>query len=259
MIKSSIPRDLLILLIVSFSIWGGFVLIFEDGAKPNLIPVEKEEKLGKELTDQLFAHYEYTKLENFLADSAIQVIKNRLLLHLEKSPYRYKIHLIDNDMINAFALPGGNIVISKGIMKFSEKPEEIAAIIAHEMGHIENKHVISRLIKQVGINVITGGDQTVIGEVAKIAASTAFDRKQEEEADAFAYHLLEKANIHPAVMASFFRRLQQEIPSSKINVEWLSTHPEHDDRVKSALEHQVKDGFEQVDLDIHWNKVKESL
>src|SRR5690606_24136018 len=115
-----------------------------------------------------------------------------------------------NESVNAFALPGGNIVILSGLLEFSENPEEVAAVLAHEMAHVEKRHVVDRLLKEFGMQVVfgvlTGGDLVVLSEISRTVTSTFFDRRQEEEADEFALELLHRCNISPRALGTLFRR-----------------------------------------------------
>ncbi|RLE05588.1 MAG: hypothetical protein DRJ13_01770 [Bacteroidetes bacterium] len=204
--QRTILRDLLVLLGVFGLIWLVFSL-FSYPEDPQLISIHKEEKLGEVYVDLILLNPVFGEFDNSRVDSAVRVIADRLEEGLEDSEYNYHFVVFDSEMINAFTVPGGNILISTGLLAFCDTPEELAAVIAHEMGHVEERHVVSRLIKELGIEILTSGDQYVIGEVSDLLTSTSFDRKQEEEADLFAAKLLETASIEPRSLATLFRKL----------------------------------------------------
>lgn len=109
----------------------------------------------------------------------------------------------------------GEVYINRGLISFCDSPEQLAAVLAHEIGHVEKRHTISKLIKEFGIGllftIISGGDPFLLTDLFHTTVSTAFDRSYEKEADQFALNLLEEAKISPTAMASFFRKLNAKI------------------------------------------------
>lgn len=257
--QRAILRDLLILLGVFGLIWLAASL-FRYPEDPQVLSVEKEEKLGEAYLELILLNPLFSRLESQLADSAVKVIGNRLEKHLKHSEYRYNWVIFDSEMINAFTVPGGNILISTGLMKFCDTPEELASVMAHEMGHVEKRHVVSRLIKDLGIEILTAGDPYVIGEVSTILTSTGFDRRQEEEADRFAAELLEASAIEPRTLATLFRRLDEESGNELLqHFEIISTHPNFPSRIREALSHSPEEGFQPEPIELDWEKIKGEL
>jgi predicted Zn-dependent protease len=162
--RRSILKDLLILLGIFALIWL-LASLFNYPDDPHLLSVEKEERLGEAYVDLILLNPMFSELENEKIDSAVSMIGNRLEASLRHSDYQYNFVVFDSKMINAFTVPGGNILISSGLILFCDSPEELAAVMAHEMGHVEERHVVSRLIKELGIDILTSGDQFVLGEV----------------------------------------------------------------------------------------------
>jgi predicted Zn-dependent protease len=259
--RTKILFDLLKLLVVFGLIWLIFILfpIFPD-KEDFALSVEKEERLGDRIVeDVMFKDPSFHVIRHPYTDSVIDVIEDRLLKALGESEYSYKLFVVADDEVNAFALPGGYIMLYSGLLNLSDNPEEVAAVIAHEMGHIENRHVISRLIKQLGLSVILSGDLMVIGEIGRTAASTVFDRRQEKEADQFSLDLLHKAQIDPRVMAIFFRKMKDEVGAYDENLEILMTHPHIDSRIQASLEYEIDEDFEPQKIDVDWERFKEIM
>lgn len=259
--KRSILIDLLKLLAVFSVIFAilYFLPIFPDKDKLT-ISIEKEEKLGKLIVEDLLSNNpDFHEIDNHYVDSAIFVIKERLIKVIEPTDFDYKIKVIKDPVANAYALPGGYIFIHSGLIKISENPEEVAGVLAHEMGHIEHRHVISRLIKELGIAIVTSGDASIIGELGRTAVSTVFDRNQEKEADDFALKTLYDAEISPRHLGIFFRRMRSEYGSINENMEILSTHPHINSRIKSSFEYEINNDFKESKIDLDWNRVKESI
>ncbi len=257
--QRSILKDLLILLGVFALVWL-LASLFNYPDDPQLLSVEKEQKLGEAYVDLILLNPMFGELENEKIDSAVEVIGDRLEAGLMYSDYQYNFEVFDSEMINAFTVPGGNILISSGLIGFCDAPEELAAVMAHEMGHVEERHVISRLIKELGLDLLTSGDQFVLGEVTGLLTSTSFDRKQEDEADLFAAELLEHSNIEPRTLATFFRKLEKESDNELMkHFEILSTHPNFSSRIREVLSYQPGPDFEAFPLDLDWEEIKAGL
>lgn len=257
--RRSILRDLLILLGVFALIWLAASL-FHYPEDPQLLSIEKEERLGEAYVDLILLNPMFRELENETIDSAVCMIGGRLQSGLKHSEYSYSFVVFESKMINAFTVPGGNILISSGLIAFCDSPEELAAVMAHEMAHVEERHVVSRLIKELGIDILTSGDQYVLGEVTGRLTSTSFDRKQEEEADLFAAELLERSSIEPRTLATLFRKLEKEEDNELTkHFEIISTHPNFSSRIKDALSYQPGADFEVLPLDLDWDGIKDGL
>lgn len=257
--RRSILKDLLILLGVFALIWL-LASLFNYPDKPKLLSIEKEERLGEAYVDLILLNPMFRELENETIDSAVSMIGDRLEANLEHSDYLYNFVVFDSKMINAFTVPGGNILISSGLIAFCDSPEELASVMAHEMGHVEERHVVSRLIKELGIDILTSGDQYVLGEVTGLLTSTSFDRKQEEEADRFAAELLERSSIEPRTLATFFRKLEEESDNELMkHFEIISTHPNFSSRIREALSYEPADDFKALPMDLDWEGIQAGL
>lgn len=257
--QRSILRDLLVLLGVFGLIWLVFSL-FSYPEDPQLLSIEKEERLGESYVDLILLNPMFREFENRQVDSAVRVIGDRLVEGLHDSDYNYRFVVFDSEMINAFTVPGGNILISTGLIGFCDTPEELASVMAHEMGHVEERHVLSRLVKELGIEILTSGDQYVIGEVTGLLTSTSFDRKQEEEADLFAAHLLEESAIEPRTLATLFRKLEEETDNELMkHFEIISTHPNFRSRIREALSFIPAEDFEAKPIELDWGEIRNRL
>jgi predicted Zn-dependent protease len=253
-------RDLAILILIAASVWALFTQWPEvENRKLNQFSLEQEDKLGKYVLESLSKDPDFQIYENKQADSVLHIIHQRLLDSMGLTVFDYHVYIFDNEMINAFALPGGHMMISTGLLEFAESAEEVAAVVAHEMGHIENRHVMKKLIKALGISILLSNDQIVLGEISQTVTSTSFDRKHEAEADRFSMELLEKCEISPRVIASFFRRVSSEVGTYDERLEIFMTHPHNNARIKSAIEYELPENFETIPYDIDWNTFKNEI
>ena len=257
--------DFLKLVLVFGAIWVAFYFfpIFPDESTFE-ISIDNEEALGDLLVDEvLYNSPDFKLLSNPTLDSAFDQITSRLMDNMGPTDYEYTIQVVDNEEINAFTLPGGHIFVYSGLIAYAERPEEVAAVLSHEIGHVENRHVTSRLIKEFGINLIfslaMGGDAIILGELGKTALSTVFDRQQEKEADIYGLDLLVRSKISPSALAVFFRRVKREMGDYNSAVEIFMSHPNFNSRIKASLAHPVPEGFKAEEFDINWERVRASL
>lgn len=222
-----------------------------------------EQKLG-EMFWELFSHMEKENTDSIVVvtvDSLVDRICRRN--GIERS--KIKVHILDNQEVNAFALPDGYLVIYTGLISACKHQDELAGVIAHEVAHIELDHVMKKLMKEFGlsalVSITTGhGGPGTVQETAKMLSSTAFDRKLERAADIKAVDYLLKAGIHPGHFADFLRNMTDA--GSEIEVlSWISTHPESEERAEYILQVlENRNPPEETDLNsTTWEKVQEAL
>jgi predicted Zn-dependent protease len=249
-----------VLLILIFgSVWGIFTIFPIWPQKTvSVLSVEKEEKLGKLLLKATLADPDFREVENDTIAAALDMIKERLTGSLDSSRYTYNIVLVDNDMANAFALPGGYLLITTGLLTNMNSPEECAAVIAHEIGHIEKRHTIGKLLTNFTAAILFT-DNTLASEAAEMLTTSAYSRRQEEAADRFGLSLLEKSKINPHIMGTAFRHLKEVSGAYDIKAEIIQSHPDIDSRIRNAYDYPVIDGFTAKALAIDWESVKRQV
>lgn len=152
------------------------------------------------------------------------------------------LYIVSNDDVNAFAFPGNRLVVHTGLIRDCENAEELAGVLAHEMAHIQQQHVMKKLSKEMGIGILAvltsaGGNSELIRQILRTLSSTAYDRSLESEADETAVQYLCAAEIDASPMASFFLRLSKKnaIPEA---FTWISTHPDLKERAANVLKKQ---------------------
>lgn len=237
--------ELIALLAIGGLIWVAFAFLINFPEKPRLISTENEIELGEKYAEVILGLNGFEKVENERIDSILMVTAYHLHKAQQTPMYSYTLMIVDNSMVNAFALPGGQIIVTTGLIDFCESSEELIAVICHEVGHIEKRHVITRLIKDIGFEILTSGDAFVMGEVARTILSSGYNRKQEEEADQFACELMLNCNLEPRSLASLFRRLKEDKGDYSFEqFEIVASHPNMDSRIKSILAYKVPNNFE---------------
>lgn len=252
--------QLFISVVIFFSLWFGLSQInFVDRTDMESFSKENEKRLGDFILKTIKATGQ--EVDSAKVRAVIDSIGRRLC---EKNNIDYsqiKIHVIKSHEVNAFALPDHNMVIYTGLILDAKNAEEVAGVMAHEIGHMEKDHVMKKLVKEIGIAMlftIAGGDAgfEIMKEAARVLSSTAFDRSQESEADAFAVELMAKANINPEHLSNFLFRMGKahDIPEELV---WLSTHPDSKERAAEILKKKKEFTFQEEPLlKTSWKEVQ---
>ncbi|HEU5408956.1 MAG TPA: M48 family metallopeptidase [Nitrospira sp.] len=241
-------------------LWFGSDLLVELAV--DRIPIEWERKLGESVYHDFLARQEVMK--EGPAVTAVTEMTHRLTDPIPENPYTFEITVVKSDVVNAFALPGGYIVVFTGLMKKAESPEEVAGVLAHELNHVLQRHGLERIVKQLGfvavVSIMLGNQQGLGGVMKQLGVelmTLKFGRAQETEADLTGLQLLHRAKIDPSGMITFFQRLAEK---DEGRVEWFSTHPMSSaraDRLKAELADMPKQTPESFTFD--WTKVRASL
>lgn len=233
-----------------------------------LLQVEENTKATEEKLGEIF--YDFVKSTNKeITDPLIVLSIDTLLQHIcsanDIDSQNIKIHILENEKINAFALPDGHLIIFSALIEKTENESELSGILCHEIAHIELNHVMKRLVKEVGLTMlisIAGGNtgSDMINESVRYLSSTAYDRVLEKEADLKAVDYLIKADISPVYFANFFYTLE-EPHELKDEFSWLSTHPDLQSRAEYIVEYYQYQEYEQKNiLSLNtWDLVRENI
>ena len=232
------------------------------------IPVKWEKSLGQNVYKSLTAGKKMYDSEETL--KLLEPITKPLTEAAKHSGYEFKFHIMEDSRVNAFAIPGGNIVIHSELIMKAERPEEIAGVLAHELSHITEKHGLRQIINSVGLFVVI---QTLFGDFTGLLAiitqnsglliSSKFSRDYEREADAQGFKYLLTAKIHPSGMKEFFEKIQKLESEDKTEGEdvlrFLSTHPGTEERIetmKEKLSHLNPKDFADIKMELAKLKAK---
>lgn len=198
-------------------------------------------------------------------EEALHTITSRLLEETEPLPYEVEILVLNSPVVNAVNFPGGLIVVYSGLIRELGSAEEMAAVIAHELGHVVNRDSVKSLMRQMGIATffsLFGGKwgQIIIQRMLREAANIKFSRSVEQRADDFALELLIASEIDPVRMGEALKNLKKEGDADYMKVlKYIDTHPDIDSRIKKAYERSSSAGISEQTLNISWEAVKGSL
>jgi beta-barrel assembly-enhancing protease len=185
-----------------------------------LVPMSWEKKLG----DAMIGDFGGRICHGPGSDAALQALTNRLD---PKGP-AIDIRIANIAMVNAVALPGGNIVIFRGLLKEAKSPDELAGVLGHEIGHVRNRDVMQSLLRQLGLSVVMGGASSNVSGSLNTLVSSTYSRQAEAEADKHSIKLMREAHISAADTAGFFARLSKEdktLGKAQAALGYLSSHP----------------------------------
>ena len=141
---------------------------------------------------------------------------------------------------NAFALPGGTIVLTDALVRGFADPHQQAGVLAHEIGHVLEEHALQRLYRALGlyfvIALLAGDTGPILEDLlleGNVILSLAHSRAQERAADLFGLRLAARAGYDPAALVGFLGQLEAAGKSGPPT--WMSTHPPHDARIEEML------------------------
>lgn len=218
-----------------------------------LMPIASEARVGAE---------EHVKIEKtygkFMTGSVADYVKRvgqKVAANTERKDVTYRFNVIDTPMVNAFALPGGYIYVSRGLLALANSEAELAAVLGHEVGHVTARHAAERMsqgflvgLGATAVGIAAGGG--AIGEAVNLGSNLyikSYSRGQEHQSDELGVRYISRAGYDPKAMASFLKSLdaqskldQKEAGKSGGGFNYFSTHPLTAQRVAQASAEATK-------------------
>lgn len=219
------------------------------------VSIENEQKLGELAFKQATAGMKLR--QGGLDAAAISEIGGRLT---QGSRYSYKWYVAEDPAVNAFAVPGGYVVVNTGLIQAADSAEEVAGVLAHEVQHVELRHTLKNIVHSLGLRAafaLALGDVSgsAWGDIASNLAELKFSRDLESEADRQGLAALKRAGIEPQGMVSFFDKLRKQEGATPPAL--LSTHPASEDRMQSLQAMvQGQGGWSATPLPYDWAVIK---
>jgi len=215
------------------------------------VPVAWEEELGGMILTGLLRPSMAESAEPE-AQESLDAIVQRLLSQVPDQPYRIAVHIHPSGMINALALPGGNIVVFQGLLNASDSAEELAGVLAHEVQHVLRRHSTRGILRSLAssflLTLMVGDVNGVMQAVLSLAENLEglkFSRAMESEADAEGMRMVIAAGIDPEAMVKIFRKFEEEEEKLLSEgeeeadesgwLDYLRTHPAGKERVARLL------------------------
>jgi len=221
-----------------------------------LTSVEDDAKLGKEehgkIVQEFGGEYENRQLQGY-----IDFIGRNLARYAEFQQFQYRFTILNTPVVNAFALPGGYVYVTRGLLALASNEAELAGVMAHEIGHVNARHTAERMaaaqVSQLGLlagavgAAVLGlpGEVLQLGQSVAVAAIQSYSRSQELEADTLGIRYMSRAGYDPDGMATFLSTLREQsmveaqmqgLPPGKVDeYNIMATHPRTIERVEEAM------------------------
>jgi predicted Zn-dependent protease len=215
-----------------------------------LMTTQDEIRIGQEQHPQIVkafgGEYGSPELRRYVAS-----IGELLARTVERPELDYTFTILDSDIVNAFALPGGYVYVSRGLLTLAGDEAELAAVLGHELGHITARHHAQRAGQQLlagvlvtGLGVAVGGPAADLGNIVAAGVLSSYSRQHEHESDTLGIRYLSRVGYDPNAMADFLTKLRAESrlqakilgrsPDDVDRFNYLATHPAPAERVQRA-------------------------
>lgn len=217
----------------------------------NRVSMETEKKLGESVLKSL--NPEANFLSQGEAVKTVQGIGQQLTAG---SRYQYQWYVSKDPAVNAFAIPGGIIVVNSGLLKLADSPNELAAVLAHEVQHVEQRHALKNMMNSAAVAsimlVVLGDANAVVMLLAHQVSTQYFNRQVESDADIKGVQLLQNKNIDAKGVVSFFKKMDAEPGNKKTGAKeqsterssevasWFSSHPDLQIRIQAIEEYVAR-------------------
>jgi Zn-dependent protease with chaperone function len=229
------------------------------------VPFSVDEQLGEAVYEQALAEVaqmtgedEVTLIEDDAVRLPLQKLVDDLAVHSRMPEVKFQVLVCDTEIPNAVALPGGRMIVFRGLIDLVETPEELLAVLAHEMSHVTLRHHLQSIGESIGVIVAleiligdVGGLVALGAEALHAAALMNKSREHEHEADLEGVRMLHKAGIDPGHAISMLEALPHgEIPDAH---DWLSSHPDIEERVaaiRKLVEKLPPQEYSPLDFDL---------
>ncbi len=247
-------------IVIALFFWGLPALADVAAAR---VPVAWEERLGAAVAEHLAPPVK--RCTDPARAQVIDGIVAALIAPPPKPPYTFRVVVVDEPTVNAFAAPGGYIVLFRGLLEQTRSPEELAGVLAHEIQHVLHRHATRTLLQHASagllVSALTGdatGALAYAVESARTLGTLHYSRQAEEEADAEGIRMLLAAGINPAGMIAFLESLRKDEGTTRAVVTYLSTHPSTEDRIEKlkALAGQSPRASVKLLPDYDWRNIK---
>ncbi|MFT3737286.1 MAG: M48 family metalloprotease [Breznakibacter sp.] len=224
----------------------------------NLFTVEQDVAFGDSLTLAINNNTdEYPVLPRNITNARVYAYFDAMkeeILQSEKFKYAdvfdWEVTIIDADVKNAFAAPGGKLYFYTGLITYLDDAASLAGVMGHEMAHADLRHSTQVMTKAYGLDfllgILTGQEQsdmeTVLSQLASGAAQLKFSRDNEYDADRYSMYYLASTKYEPLGITSFFEKMIEE-GETEATFTWLSTHPSDQDRINAAKKVYANDSY----------------
>jgi beta-barrel assembly-enhancing protease len=237
-------RTLLLAIVLALVLGAGVLVVEARALALRAVPLEWEVAAGDAAWESHSASVTPVRdaeLQAFIEETGRRLLATRA----ERAPYEFRFHVVRDDEVNAFAFPGGVVVVNTGLLTHAATPDEVAGVLAHELAHVLKRHSLEAALDQVGVLVALGllvdsGASFLELQTALSLLDLKFSRDHEREADALGLEMLHAAGLDPTAMSAFFERLAREGEAMPDALHLLATHPASQERADAIAERAKK-------------------
>ena len=233
-------------------------------AVARVMPQVTREALGRTVITSMAGNHK--RCETVASRAALDRLTHRLAGAASSPPPVVRVTVLDWGLVNAFAVPGGQIVLTRGLIQTAGSPDEVAGVLSHELGHALELHPETSLVRAVGLSAATqlvfAGSTGTVTNLGLVLTQITYTRIAEREADAHAVRILKAAGISTKGLADFFTRIDRPRDRSGssgtfLDSEVLRTHPLTAERiafVRSQATYPVTPAMSALD----WRALREA-
>lgn len=224
------------------------------------VPPAWEESIGKGAAERLAPLDQ--RCQDAEANAAVQAIAERLVSSQPGSSHRLRTAIARDSRINAFAMPGGYVIVFSGLLAQTRRPEELAGVLAHELAHVVERHPTQGVIRALSTGAVISviaGDFSMLSSAAASLTTLRYSRCDEQTADSRGLDLMFAAGLDAQGMVTVFQMLRQSEETEKTSLEFLSSHPLTVARIAQLQEElRRRPGRVAVPLlpDANWSKIR---
>jgi len=207
------------------------------------VSTQQEVQMGQEEAQQVNA--QLPMVQDAEIQNYVNALGNRIAHLTSRADLNWQFQVVNSDVVNAFALPGGFIYINRGVLSRASNMSEVAGVLGHEIEHVVRRHSVKQMENAQGANVgvgilcaLTGACQSGVAQAAINIGGTAvfakFSRTDEIQADEGGFNNVMRAGITPRGMLSLFQKLlaeEQQSGGSGATAAWFADHPGTTDRI----------------------------
>lgn len=221
-----------------------FITACDENNNLVLFSIQNDIDLGAQVADQINNDPQYVKMDRtqyaesyaYLDALVLEILDNGDVAYRDE--FAWQVTLLQGDVLNAFATPGGYIYVYTGLIKYLDNADDLAGVLGHEIAHADLRHTSRNLQKQYGVQILLSiilGENanqltTIAGQIAGTVAGLSFSRKFESEADERSVEYNANTIYACDGVKNFFQKLEDTGATSG-TPEFLSTHPSPDTRI----------------------------
>ena len=225
------------------------------------VPVAWEQQFGETVMESAV---QGKVIETDAIVGPVDLIVQQLRSANADSPYTYTVTLVDEPEVNAYAAPGGYVVVNRGLLEFVRSADELGAVLAHEFEHVEHRHVTRGIFQKFALSatlaIAFGGAESLAGQAARTLGELSYSRGDELEADREGLRILESAGGDGRAMADVLERMSSSDKGGPY-ASFLSTHPGGAERARRIRELATgpKPGSKPLLSTAEWEAMKSAL